>query len=414
MRIELRTKDFKTGLEQINRYKARYTKPILQDVRISYHNAGAIRLEATDLESSMMWIVPVKGISTDPRREGEPHTYKNIVVSYEKLFAMVKKIKAETLILSDPTGEGKIIKLEAGKQTFELLQDDPEEFPMLPHKILMSDQAIGIKSQDLLDKIISTSFAVAKDMSWRYAYNGLYFELVEGKKVLTVGTDGRRLAVAGPHDDGKALHSFVVPMKAITILAQALKKREDYVVRIDPIYHTPAKVEGAKEDPKPVLKYVCFDVHGLFQICARPLEGDYPHFRDCIPSTAGRLNLLLDRAEVIEAVDTVNVTAGHGVRQMDIEIDQDDKLTFTTKQEGIGATTYKLDKVSMGMISGTRKPVKDYCATINPDFLLDYFKTFDKTQKNLEIFIEDNQSAVLVMGTDGDDSFYVLMPITGK
>ena len=407
MSISIDAAELHTGLSHVLKLtKTRTVIPILNCVRMELTNETLI-LEATDLEVTLRYFI--KGVSGSVLNE-DSVVQGSIVVNSQKLHQIIKKLKKQKEILLWVT-ENKLY-IQKGTKTFYLLLDDPDEFPIIPIKA--GKDFIEISEKNFVNRMNKTLFAVAKDMSC-YSYNGLLLEISPEKELVFVATDGRRLAIFGDFQETKTsdTKSHIVPIKAVNLVLGMIKKpKDDSNLYID-YYKNPIQ----------------FALPGRFEVMVRVLEGNFPSFRDAIPDyNTKSLDLIIKRAEMLDALDTCGLTAGHEVRSVNIRLTKDFKIVLSSDQEGIGGTSIKLPvshgdvpavrvtEVRDGVDVGVTK--QDYFyeeeLTINPDFLTDYLKVLDS--EDVEFFIQDYTSVIRVESSSikDDGSFYIVMPITSK
>ena len=128
----------------------------------------------------------------------------------DRFLAIVRECPDETLTL---TVDGDTCQIDTSDSHFTLNTSDVQSFPTVPE----SDGPNGLKITvgTLRSMIQRTLFAAARESS-RYAINGVLWA-PEGKNLLMVATDGRRLAqMRAPLVSAGAELTVIVPVKTMT------------------------------------------------------------------------------------------------------------------------------------------------------------------------------------------------------
>jgi len=184
---------------------ARTPKPALQCVLVDC-TADSLTLAATDLQVGIRYQVDQVQVS-EPGRG---------LVPADKFLAIVRECPDKTLTLAV---EETTCQIDTSDSHFTLNTSEVESFPQIPQADGLD--GVKIKAGVLRGMIQKTLFAAARESS-RYAINGVLWA-PEGKKLVMVATDGRRLAqVQAGLLAGGAKGSAIVPSKTLTVLEKCL------------------------------------------------------------------------------------------------------------------------------------------------------------------------------------------------
>jgi len=340
------------------------TKPILQNMKF-IASKEELQILGTDLEVAMRYKMPGDGVD----EPGEA------VVSATKLLSILKECSGETV---EFVTDQRVCSINSSDGKFKLVGDDPEEFPNIP---VFGDDDYTVIDGNIFNSYANlTTFAAARDMG-RYAFNGILLEILE-KGMQFVATDGRRLAVAGSGgDDNPVVASAIVPVKGLQQMSKGfgIEAAEELWLKIDK-------------------NQVVMKTQQL-EVAARKLEGEFPNYTDVVPSHDGK-TCYVNTTALHSAVRKASITAGEEARSVRFSFSPG-LLTIFSRHEGVGEAEVEL-------------PVKydgeQLEITYNPDFIMDYLRVVDEEELKLEF--KDNMSAGLFRA--GDESIYVVMPITTK
>ena len=345
---------------------SRTPKPVLTCVKIT-GEAGALTLAATDLEVA----VQITNTRVEIQEPG------SALIPAEKFGQIVRESIDPTITIEVEPDAAHIRAQDSHFKVFTYAVDD---FPPMPE--FTGDPDFEIAAADLHKLIAQTIFATARESS-RYAINGVLLER-EGKKLVVVATDGRRLALArgdckhakGADDAGT--HAAIVPTKALNLILKLF------------------------DDPEQDVRVRIADNQILFAtdsalLASNLVEGNFPPYNDVIPKDGDR--------KVSVATDTL----ASGVRRAALLTNEESKgvrlafssdgLTITSRAPEMGEAEVK---VELAEFSG--EPIE---IGFNPQFVIDAIKVMETDQVNLELKAANKPG---VMRT-GPNFLYVIMPV---
>lgn len=365
MDFRCKSSDILRGVSLIsNICQSKTTKPILQDIKMVIED-NQLTLIGTDLEVAIKYCI----------YEVESSEPGVVVIPAIKLLNILREITSEEVSFNS---EQRVCNIRSADGKFKLISDDPDEFPLVPDHDF--GNAMSINAGSFIRYANTTLFAVAKDMSC-YAYNGVLLEIYENG-IKFVGTDGRRLAIAGDIDPTQEnmIASSVIQVKGITQVLKSIDDKEaDLLIK--------------------VFKNQFIIKIGHIEIASRLLEGDFPKYRDVIPSDNNTI-FIIEKEDLYSALRKVAITAGSEVRAVQFNF-MPGILKLYSQQEGIGESEVELPIEYDG---------DGFEISFNPDFITDYLKVYEKDTLSL-CFKDENSSCLM---KDSDKELYIVMPITSQ
>jgi len=343
---------------------ARTPKPILQCLHLSAQK-DEVRISATDLDVGINCLV----------MHAQVESAGDIVIPAGRFLAIVRESVDD------------VISLEASENTcsitgtdshFTVYGHDPSQFPQVPD--FQGEAHFEVNILALQEAIAKTLFAVAKE-STRYAINGLLWEL-DGKKLVLIATDGRRLAKC-------RLNLASAPAKSLTITRAIAPAKTMFLLE---------KLTGTEKDAVAVrlhdnrLMMQC----GSVVISSNLVEGNFPKYEDIIPVDYDK-KIVLNTAAVLSAVRRAALLVSEESRGIKLSI-TDNAISFSSRAPETGdakidmAVKYKGEPIEVGF---------------NPQFLVDVLRVIKAEEFDLEL--GDAEKPGLIKA--GPNFLYVVMPI---
>jgi DNA polymerase-3 subunit beta len=269
--------------------------------------------------------------------------------------------------------------ISAGPSYYRLNGLAAEEFPPLPR--FAEKKRVVIAQEKLKSMLRKTSFAISTDET-RFVLNGIFVSLKENK-VTMVATDGRRLALVDEEVDipGESEGEFIVPSKAINEVSRLLGLKGEADIRF-----TENQVAFTLQDDK-----------GMnLEIVSKLIEGNYPNYRQVIPSET-KERIPLAREELLHALRRAEI--------MTSEKSNSVKLSFTKNNLAITANTPEVGEARESIAVNYRG--RDMAIAFNPVYLMDPLKNLENDEVFLELIDELSPGVLKVNGP----FLYVLMPM---
>lgn len=345
---------------------SRSPKPILQNVKIQVREDGTT-LMATDLEVGIR--ILVSDVEAEVPGDG--------ILSLARFGAILRESSDERLkIESDP--QGTVVR--GDRSEFKLPSENPDEYPNVAD--FSEEKYHEIPARLLREMIRRTIFATDSESS-RYALGGVLLEFEE-KKMIAVGTDGRRLAkMEGPasshggHLSGDS--TIIVPARAMQLMERALSDAD-------------AEIQIAARANEILLK------SPRAVIYSRLLEGRFPRWRDVFPTRDGTVKIEIACGPFYSAVRQAAIVTSEESRGIDFTFGGGN-VVLTGQAAESGAA-----RVEMPLpYDGAEITVK-----LDPKFVSDFLRVLDP-DKTFTLEIKDSESAAVCLTDDGYG--YVIMPL---
>ncbi len=347
-----------------NATASRNIKPALQCVKLTA-SADKLIVAATDLEVAIRF----QNAQVQVERQGEA------LVPLDRLRDIVRESLDDTLSL-ELSNEG--LNIKGQDSHFRIYVQDPADFPPVPD--FEGEADLEVTAAQLKQLIGQTLFAVAKENT-RYAFNGVLLH-IKGKKLVLVGTDGRRLAHArgdlaslskADAEDTKA----IIPQKTLQMIDKLLTDGEEKVaVQLrdnQVIFHTANAT-----------------------LTSNLVEGQYPPYEDVIPRDCGK-KMTAGTANFLSAVKRASLLATEEAKGVRFSFNNGG-LVLTSRSPDAGESTINFACKYDG------EPIE---IGFNPAFLIEALKVADSDEITLEMTMP-NRPGLLKSGANFQ---YVIMPL---
>ncbi len=339
----------------------RTPKPALQCVLVDCQEEG-LTVVATDLQVGIRYRLE----QVEVKQAGRG------LIPADRFLAIVRECPDDTL--SVEIGESSC-RIDTSDSHFTLNTSEVEGFPAV--REANGQDGLKIKAGLLRGMIHRTLFAAAKESS-RYAINGVLWA-PEGKNLMMVATDGRRLAqVQAELISGGTEATAIVPTKTMSLLDRCLVEAEEQV-------------------------WVGFQENRIVIILPRVtisstlVEGTFPKYNEVIPhdntvKVKFKADALLSAFRRASLLTTEN---SQGVRMQFSK----DRLVLTGRAAETGE-----GKVELGIEYG----YDDLEVGFNPHYVLEALRVVGTEEISLELKAANTPGVF----RSGDDFLYVVMPVS--
>ncbi|MBI82992.1 MAG: DNA polymerase III subunit beta [Planctomycetaceae bacterium] len=344
----------------------RSPKPILQNVKLETTENGST-LIATDLEVGIRLDVP--GIQVETT---------GVVLLPERQFGSILRESTDEKLAIESNDQGTLVR--GDRSNFQLASEDPDEFPEVV--VFEEEKYHEVPARLFKELIRRTAFATDTESS-RYALGGVMLELEEDK-VISVGTDGRRLAkMEGPAQSvgGHVSNNSqtIVPTRSMQLIDKAL-------------FDDDAEIRVAARANDLLVK------SPRATIFSRLVEGRFPKWREVIPQWQDAQSIELAVGPFFSALRQAAIVSSEESRGIDF-IFGEGSLELAGSTAEIGNT-----RVSMPITySGPSIQI-----TLDHRYVGDFLKVLDP-EKSFTLGIRDSESAGYCSTSDGYG--YVVMPL---
>ena len=344
----------------------RSPKPILQNVKMEVQGDQATLL-ATDLEIGIR--VEVPGV--------ECESPGSAILSIARFGQILRESSDEKLYIE---ATEKQILVRGDRSEFKLSGEGPEGFPNVAQ---FQEAKYHEVSARLLRELIRRTVFATDNESSRYALGGVLLEF-EDKKVVAVGTDGRRLAkMEGPANSvgghGSSETTTIVPTRAMQLLERALSDDDGDVLvsaRANEILVKTPRVT----------------------IYARLLEGRFPRWRDVFPSRTDAAKIEMIVGPFYAAVRQARIVTSEESKGVDFTF-HNGMVVLAGHAAELGESHIELPIAYEGAEVGI---------ALDPSYVIDFLKVLD-AEKTFTLEVKDSESAAVCSTDDGYG--YVIMPL---
>jgi DNA polymerase-3 subunit beta len=342
---------------------ARSPKEVLKSVRLAC-DQNRLCVEGTDLEVAARAIIS----QVEVAEPGEA------LLPADRLAQLVRESPQDTLTV-ESADQACVIRGQ--DEEYKIFGQDPQDFP--PVAQFEGEPDFAVRADVLRDLSDKTAYAAARE-STRYAINGVLCER-QGKKLMMVATDGRRLAKASGQlakASGGETVQAIVPAKAIGLLGRMEHAADEEIeVKI-------GRNQLLARTPRAEISSVL-------------VEGHFPKYDDVIPRDCDKKAKLV-RLEFLSAIRRAALLTSEESKGVRMEF-QEGAVTLTSRSPERGearvrmAADYQGEAIAIGF---------------NPYFLVDALKVMNDEQVMFEMK-EPNRPGVL----KGEGDFlYLVMPVS--
>ena len=289
MKFQVNSNELNRGLSTvIGAVPAKATLPILETILFEAEG-GELKLTATDLEISMVGVVPAM-----IEEEG------SVAIPAKRLLDILKQLPNIPIFFEVDDSHQVTFTTDKGK--YKLMGEEPQDYPGIPD--MLKGDTLETEAELLKSAIQHTMFAVSSD-DLRPAMMGVFFKIGPGGSTF-VATDGHRLVkFENENLTSEKELSFIVPDKALQLMSKSLGDGACSISVSD--------------------KHIQISSDHVRMI-TRLINEQYPNYDSVIPRDNDKI-LLADRDQVLSTVKRVSVFSSVTTRQIRLQIAAD-KLTI--------------------------------------------------------------------------------------
>lgn len=385
MKITCTQENLKRGLNSVSHIASKNTSlPILSNVLIKAEKS-AVSLTTTNLEIGIRCLVRAKVY-----KDGSYTVNSKLLTDFINLLPN-EKIDLE---LKDDS-----LEVWTENQETKMKGDSAEEFPLIPQ--VDKKTAYSCRVEDILKAFTQVLFAVSVSET-RPEISGVYFNFSENNLIIAA-TDSYRLAEKKIKllEKAQAEKEVIIPARTIQELFRILSSYSGSVV--------------TEEEPENLDKVdIYFEenqvlfVFNNIELVSRIIEGQYPNYKQIIPTTH-KTKAILNIAEFVKAAKTASLFSRAGIYDVNLEL-KEGKLTVFSTNNQMGESKSKVN----GKIEGDNNKV-----VINYRYLLDGLQNIDSTDVIFEMIdaanpcvlrpaesLDEKKEAIAA-----EDYLYIIMPI---
>lgn len=343
------------------------TIPVLSNVLLEAED-GKLRFTATDLE------LGIRGSAEATVTKGGSTT-----LPARKLLDYVRLLPDAELAIK--VGENDSANIVCGRSKTRIAGMSRENFPELP---AMPAKLTQIPAATLVNAIQKTVFAVANEES-RYTLIGALM-LIREDSLSMVATDGHRLGYIrcdGKFEGVSGEIRALVPKKALNELLKLATEGGDSMM-----------IDFATDE-----NHLFFDC-GKRLLITRKLTGQFPDYERVLPKESGNI-IVLGRDEAAQAVRRVSQFADDRSKAVRFELVEGElRLAASGSDAGESEESIPVEYDGSKMKVG-----------FNAQYVLDFLGVAPTEQVELHLKDEESAGEMRLLGHDGFEYRYVVMPM---
>lgn len=366
MNLTISKEQLINGLQTVqNVVSSRTTLPILSNVLLRAEGER-LELTATDLDVTVSCSVEAKVKSPG-----------STTIPVKRFFGIVRELNNVDLELESDEKHSCLIR--SGASYFRIHGLSADEFP--PIQPFKDDKKVVVSQDTLRGMIKKTSFAISTDEA-RYVLNGIFLSFKEHKMTM-VATDGRRLSLVDEEVDvsEKSQGEFILPAKAVNELNRLLQEKGEVEIR-----YAENQASFTLKDEK----------NASILIITRLVEGNYPNYRQVIPSET-KERVALAREEFMHALRRAEIMTSDKANSVKLSFSRN-KLEITANSPEVGEAKESL---------GVNYKGPDMAIAFNPKYMIDPLNALTNDEVYLELIDELSPGVLKINGP----FLYVVMPM---
>lgn len=337
------------------------TLPVLEGLHLSVRG-DELAVTGTDLEMSIRLTTTVGGVADGA-----------VVVPARLSAEAVKSLPPGAVEFSSGDDEVTII---AGRSQFSLRSYNIDDYPA---QVDPAAEAVTLPAAAFADALRQVVRAASSDEA-RGVITGVLIA-AEEDCVRMVATDSYRLAVRDLPDTSILAggQKVLVPHRALTELQRVLGSNDELTVRL-----------GAR--------HATFEC-GSTQLTTRLIEGEYPNYRNLVPSSSPNV-LTVGKEALLESLRRVKIMAQRDSSSAVRLNLGGDTITLSVRDQDYGNVVEEID---------VRYEGDEMVVGFNPDYLMNGVDAIESDEVTLSM--RDPVKAVVLRGVGRDDYLYLLMPL---
>lgn len=296
---------------------------------------------------------------------------------------IVSRLPNEDIDISEDEDEP-VITLSCSAGRYQVRGLSAEDYPNLPE--LESTDVVKVSADALVEGLKGALFATSSDET-KQVLTGVHLSAAK-ESLEFAATDGHRLSVVNTVDDTGA-STPDLEMK-VTIPGKALRELE----RVLQTYPSSEPVAFQLDDTQ-----VVFDL-GRQRITTRLLEGQYPNYRQLIPTQFER-QLTLDRKQFVSSLERIAVIADQRNNIVKLSINNaQQSLALSVEAQEVGSGLENLPAQVTG---------EDLDIAFNVRYLLEGLKALPTSEVQIQCNTATSPSVLTPLG--GTKITYLVMPV---
>jgi DNA polymerase-3 subunit beta len=327
--------------------------------------AAGLRIKATDLDHSLMDIVPA-----------EISTFGTVAVPAITLYDIIRKSPDDIALEFSLSDKGNRCIISCGQSKFDLAALDYADFPEI--NVLDIAEKFTILSSRLNKLISRTKFAISPEEN-RLNLSGIYFH-TEDELLKAVATDGHRLSMS--YVDVQITNKISGIIISKKIVFEVKKLLDTY---------------GGDVSMAFTNNQVQFEI-GDTVLISKLVDGKFPEYKKVIPEISSDF-FTINRTKFLEIIDRLSVMSDDKLRIIKLELSKN-VLFFHVSNNRLGSAKGEIALDYCG---------QDWSAGFNANYLMDVASTLDG--ETLKVYIKSSLAPILIMDESESESLFVIMPM---
>ena len=359
--VALVLEKFKSALLKVERIvNNRSTLPILNNVLIKASRKG-VELIATDLEIGVKFSlggkVDQEGVITVPGRT---------------LINLINSLSGDTVVLES---KNNVLQIMCGDAKASVNGTPADDYPVIPE--VEGGKVVKLRSELFRDMLSGVEFAASHEES-RPILTGIY--LVSSKGTISmVATDSYRLSEMVVKEKIGEDFAVVIPVRTLQEVKRMLDGMQEFELRV-----------GDNQ--------VMF-VFENATLVSRVIEGEYPNYKQIIPSHSAT-KVELDVQALRDTLKTANIFSAESSNSVKLEIKPEGVVEVTSGSSQLGSFSSKLK----GVVTGEGGEI-----SFNAKYVLDGLNSFTTPKCSFEMSGKTAPGVFKPAHTDGQ--IYIVMPL---
>lgn len=360
MKIEINQRDLAQHISIAQRaISPRSTLQILSGLLLKAQG-NSLKIMASDLE-----------LYIETHTSCMVHEEGSIVINSNLIGNIVRKLPSEIITIEV---EDQKIEIKCGSAHFELIGQDPREYPSLPDT--GEEYDFYLNSKVLSDGIKETVFAASEDQSRPYLTGVLFKGNETGLHM--VALDGFRIAFKEvPLENVDGLN-IIIPARTLNELEKILGEDHEIHIKVSP-------------------NYIYFDLQDT-KVYSRLIEGNFINYEDIITDAYDtkisvekrQLQQSLERANLLAATDKANLVKLY-TTDHDLELSSNSQI-------GSVEENIPIEKEGLDLLIG-----------FNANYLLEGLRVLKDGE--IDIHLRRSIDPVILRSKDHEDYTYLVLPV---
>ncbi len=350
------------------------TIPILSGILVQVSKEKGLTMTATDMDIGIIASTQNIEILDEGKALVNAHYFADFI-----------KLLPDGMVSIELNVEASKLNISYGRSSGFINIYRDFEYPNLPLEKM--ERKMALPQAVLREALRKTSFAAAAN-HFRQVFTGVLFDIIEDNQLKIVASDTHRLAYFNYQLENEKLNplSFIIPIRTVNELLRILNE-EDEVINIS---FSENNVIFHKDN---------------FILLSRLIEGNYPNYRQVIPTTSTssvliRSNSLLNALERAKTMPTDDKLK---IQHVQFKFNEGE-VVINAYSEVMG----ELEEVIEDVPIDGEKEVK---IAFNTNYFLDIMKIMQAECNNIQISLSGSIGPAIIKNPDNDNYLYVLVPL---